>query len=58
MPRKRNLSPPSYCLHKASGRAVVRIDGRDRYLGPHGSPESHAEYERSKHRSESAALLG
>jgi hypothetical protein len=46
MPRKRNLSPPSYCLHKASGRAVIRIDGRDRYLGPHGSPESHAEYER------------
>lgn len=46
MPRKRNLSPPSYCLHKASGRAVVRIDSRDHYLGPHGTPESHAEYER------------
>ena len=41
MPWKRNLSPPSYCLHKASGCAVVRIDGRNRYLGPHGSPESH-----------------
>lgn len=46
MPRRRNLSPPSYCLHKASGRAVVRVNGKDRYLGPYGSAESHAEYER------------
>jgi site-specific recombinase XerD len=46
MPRKRNLSPPSYCLHKASGQAVVRIGGKDHYLGAHGSPESHAEYAR------------
>ena len=46
MPRRPNLSPPSYCLHKASGRAVVRINGKDRYLGPYGSEESHAEYER------------
>lgn len=46
MPRKRNAKPPSYCCHKASGRAVVRINGRDRYLGEYGSPESHAEYER------------
>lgn len=46
MPRTRNLSPPSYCHHRASGRAVVRIDGRDHYLGPYGSPKSHAAYER------------
>ena len=46
MPRKRNSSPPSYGLHKASGQAIVRIDGRDHYLGLHGSPESHAAYER------------
>ncbi|HCS54020.1 tyrosine-type recombinase/integrase [uncultured Rubinisphaera sp.] len=46
MPRRRNLSPPSYCLHKASSRAVVRINGKDHYLGPYGSTESHAEYER------------
>ncbi|MCA9120191.1 MAG: site-specific integrase [Planctomycetaceae bacterium] len=45
MPRKPG-KVPSYCLHKASGRAVVRINGRDCYLGPFGSPESHAEYER------------
>src|SRR4029077_6061993 len=37
---------PSYCHHKASGRAVVRIDGIDHYLGPYGSAESHELYER------------
>jgi integrase len=37
---------PSYCLHKASGQAVVRIDGVDHYLGKHGTPESRAEYDR------------
>jgi integrase len=46
MPRDRHLSPPSYCLHKASGRAVVRIGGKDFYLGSYGSKESHAEYAR------------
>jgi integrase len=37
---------PKYCLHKATGQAVVRIDGRDHYLGKHGTPESEAEYQR------------
>ena len=37
---------PSYGLHKASGQARVRIDGRDIYLGRFDSPESHAEYRR------------
>ncbi len=37
---------PSYCLHKATRQAVVRIDGKDYYLGKHGSPESQAEYDR------------
>ena len=37
-----NRKVPSYTHHKASGRAVVRLDGRDHYLGPFGSPESHA----------------
>ncbi len=45
MPRKPG-KVPSYCRHRASGRAVVRIDGRDRYLGEFGSPASHEEYER------------
>ena len=31
---------PSYLLHKTSGQARVRIDGKDHYLGPHNSPES------------------
>jgi integrase len=42
MPRR---SAPLYRLHKASGRATVTIDGRDIYLGPHGSPESLALYD-------------
>lgn len=37
---------PSYCHHKATGQAVVRIDGKDYYLGKHGSTESRAEYDR------------
>jgi integrase len=37
---------PKYRLHRASGRAVVSLDGRDVYLGKHGSPESRAEYDR------------
>lgn len=37
---------PPYKLHKASGQAFVRLDGRFLYLGTHGSPESHAEYAR------------
>jgi hypothetical protein len=43
---KRTLRTPSYCLHKASGQAVVRIDGTDHYLGKYGTPESRAEYDR------------
>ena len=37
---------PKYCHHKASGQAVVRIEGRDIYLGPHESPASRDEYDR------------
>lgn len=45
MPRKAN-GVPSYCLHKASGQAVVRISGKDVYLGPYGSEPSRTEYAR------------
>ncbi len=38
--------PPSYRLHKARNCAVVTIDGRNHYLGPYGSPESHDRYAR------------
>ena len=37
---------PGYKLHKASGRAVVRINGTDIYLGFYGTKESKAEYDR------------
>ena len=37
---------PSYCRHKSSGRAVVRISGTDEYLGDYGSPESYEKYNR------------
>ena len=37
---------PSYCRHKASGQAVVTLNGVDFYLGRYGSPESKAEYDR------------
>src|SRR4051794_16116920 len=43
---KRSSKTPSLCLHKATGQAVVRIDGKDHYLGKYGSPESQAEYDR------------
>lgn len=42
----RILSIPALTRHRASGRAVVRIDGHDHYLGMFGTPESTAAYER------------
>ena len=44
MPRT-NL-PPSCRFHKARNCAVVTIDGRNRCLGPFGSPESKEKYAR------------
>ncbi|MFN3242521.1 MAG: tyrosine-type recombinase/integrase [Planctomycetota bacterium] len=43
MPRKRSLVP-SYRLHKPSGNAVVRLNGKDIYLGKHGTEESRERY--------------
>lgn len=42
MARKKTV--PAYCRHKATGQAVVRIDGRDHYLGTYSSPESRERY--------------
>jgi hypothetical protein len=39
---KRTL--PKYRHHRASGQAVVTLNGKDVYLGKHGSPESHRRY--------------
>ena len=38
---------PSYRLHKPTGLGVVRINGRDIYLGKHGTPASHEAYART-----------
>ena len=37
--------PPKYCLHKGTKQATVSIHGTRLYLGPFGSPESHAKYQ-------------
>ena len=42
----RPKSIPSYRFHGASGQAFVTIAGEDRYLGPHGTPESRNAYDR------------
>lgn len=44
--KRQTLKVPSYCRHKATGQAVVHLDGKDRYLGKYGSPESHEKYRR------------
>src|SRR5687767_11461572 len=38
--------PPSYRLHKPTGQAVVTLNGKDFYLGKHGTAESKAAYGR------------
>lgn len=37
---------PAYRKHKPSGRAVVTLNGRECYLGPHGTEVSRNEYDR------------
>jgi integrase len=37
---------PSYRLHKPTGLAVVRLNGKDFYLGQHGTKESRERYDR------------
>lgn len=37
---------PKYRKHRASGQAVVTLQGQDHYLGPHGSKASRVEYDR------------
>jgi integrase len=45
MPRL-TVKNPSYSRHKASGQAVVTLNGVDYYLGTHNSPASRAAYNR------------
>lgn len=37
---------PKYCHHKGSDQAYVTLNGREHYLGKHGSPESREQYDR------------
>ncbi len=43
-PRRKAVVPPKYRLHCPSGLAVITIDGKDHYLGKHGSVESPQRY--------------
>ena len=45
MPRL-TKSAPTYRKHRASGQAVVTLDGKDYYLGPYRSKASRIEYDR------------
>ena len=40
----RERKSPAYLLHQATGQARVRINGKDIYRGPFGSPESKERY--------------
>ena len=42
--RLMSTRPPKYCLHKPSGQARVRIDGKDIYLGEFNSQKSQERY--------------
>jgi hypothetical protein len=42
---KSRKKKPAYLLHKPSGRARVRINGEDIYLGEYGSPASREKYD-------------
>ncbi len=44
MPKLKN-KVPSYRLHKATGQAVVTLNGRDFYLETHNSAESREAYQ-------------
>ncbi len=46
MSNEDRIRVPSYCLHKATGRAVVTLAGTDVYLGKFGSAASRKEYRR------------
>lgn len=46
MPRRTPTDVPKLCHHKHTGQAVVRVEGRDYYLGPHGADETREHYDR------------
>ncbi|MEO2048814.1 MAG: site-specific integrase [Pirellulales bacterium] len=46
MPRTSIQHPPKYGKHKATGQAVVTLNGQDHYLGKYRSAASRKEYDR------------
>jgi hypothetical protein len=46
IPKLSDTRVPKYCRHRASGQAIVTLDGQDIYLGKYGSAASKAEYNR------------
>jgi len=46
MPGDTSARIPQYRIHKPTGQGVVRLNGRDFYLGPYGTEKSKAEYQR------------
>jgi hypothetical protein len=45
--RTKHRKVPAYRLHKPTGQAVVRLDGKDHYLGRHGTEASRESYRRT-----------
>ena len=45
MSRSKSIRPPQLTHHKASGQAVVRLNGHDHYLGLFGSDRANASYD-------------
>ncbi|GJM20467.1 MAG: hypothetical protein DHS20C15_03820 [Planctomycetota bacterium] len=43
MQRANKTRVPRLCHHKATGQAVVRLDGKDHYCGRFGSPRAQRE---------------
>jgi len=46
MPKLSPNTLPKYRRHKASGQAIVPLNGRDHYLGRYGTKASRVEYDR------------
>jgi len=46
MPDQTTIRIPKYRLHRPTGLGVVRLNGRDIYLGLHGTSEGRQKYER------------
>ena len=46
MPKLSENQVPAYCRHRASGQAVVTMDGQDIYLGRYGTAASRQKYNR------------